>query len=263
MKTFVSFLFYFCFISSAIAASPTPQWRAAAPQKGTTVESRLARIERLLDNQALLDLTMQLDTLQREVSEMRGQLEKLNFDYKRINDQQRQTYIDLDGRLQGIESKLSSISGRPILKGSPGDEPKGTEPPQVYDPEQARIEYQNSFNLIKAGRYDAAMKSLGAFVQKYSRSEYAGNAQYWLGELNFVKRNFKVAITEFDKVVTQFPKSKKVHDAMLKRGFSYYELSDWNNARKSLTDITRVLPGNSTIAKLARERLKKMKKEGH
>lgn len=251
-----------CLLTRATAAPPAPQWPGST-KNNATVESRLARIERLLDNQALLDLTMQLETLQKEIGELRGQLEQLNFNYKRINDQQRQTYIDLDGRIQGLEKRLSNVSSSSPWQGSSGQSANQSGQSAAFDSEQARTEYQKAFNLIKARRFDAAMQSLQAFVSQYSRSEYAGNAQYWLGELNFVKRNFKEAIVEFSKVLSQFPKSKKVQDAQLKQGFSYYELGDWQNARKSLTDVTRSLPANSTIAKMASERLKKMKKEGH
>ena len=109
-----------CALTYATAAPPpAPQWQTVGKDT-TSVESRLAKIERLLDNQALLDLTMQFESMQKELSELRGQLEQLNFNYNQINDQQRQTYIDLDGRIQGLENKLGNLGASPQLQNSSG-----------------------------------------------------------------------------------------------------------------------------------------------
>jgi len=238
------------------AASPAPQVRAQQVQQ-TSVESRLGKIERLLSSGTLMDMTMKLETLQREVSELRGKVEELGFKQNQVTEQQRSIYVDLDGRLQGLESELRKLSSGPSIK-----QPAQSGGDASFDPEQARHNYTQAFNLIKARRYDDAMGSLEQFVQHYPKSDLAGNAQYWLGELNFVKGDYKKAVGEFDKVLTQHASSKKAADAMLKKGFSFYELGEWEEARNSLTELTKKYP-KSTPAHLAQKRLQKMKREGH
>ena len=74
-------------------------------------------------------------------------------------------------------------------------------------------------------------------------------------------RRFPTAIEAFNKVLVHFPDSPKIPDAMLKIGFSYYELKKWQEARSILEELVRRFP-DSTAAQLAKNRLHRMKLEG-
>jgi TolA-binding protein len=77
-----------------------------------------------------------------------------------------------------------------------------------------------------------------------------------------VVRNFGVALDEFNRVVTNYPESAKVPDALLKVGYSYYELKNFDKACQTLNEAVTRYP-NTTVARLAEIRLAKMKEEGH
>ena len=49
---------------------------------------------------------------------------------------------------------------------------------------------------------------------------------------------------------------------MLKIGYSYYELNNWEKARETLNECITRYP-NTTVARLAEIRLAKMQQEGH
>lgn len=125
-----------------------------------------------------------------------------------------------------------------------------------------RDEYQAAFDMLKEGRYKMANASFKAFLKKYPNSSYAGNAQYWLGESNYVTRQFEQAIEEFTAVVEQHPGSNKVPDAMLKLGYTYYELTKFDAAKQVLEQLGKFAP-KSTAARLAGKRLERMRREGH
>ena len=136
--------------------------------------------------------------------------------------------------------------------------PVSAEPPG----EQEKIDYRSAFNLLKEGRYDEAISEFNAFLSQYPHGQFSANAQYWLGEANYVTRRFPAAVEEFNKVLESYPESNKVPDAMLKLGFSYYELSDWDNTNTILNQLVQRYP-SSTAAQLAQNRLHRMKIEGH
>ncbi|MBN4079560.1 tol-pal system protein YbgF, partial [Beggiatoa alba] len=96
------------------------------------------------------------------------------------------------------------------------------------------------------------------FVQTYPNGFFADNAQYWLGEANYVQRRFDVALSEFDKVVKNHPTSPKRADALLKMGFTYQELGQYDKARLSLNTVIMNYP-DSTAASLAQKRLQDIK----
>lgn len=129
--------------------------------------------------------------------------------------------------------------------------------PANADPLQLQAEYQQAFNLLRQSLYDQAIKAFQQFLTAHPNDRYSDNAQYWLAETYFVTREFPLALEEYNKVVTNFPESQKVSDAMLKIGFTMIELGQLDNARQHLQALIRQQP-DSTVARLAEERLKQL-----
>ncbi len=127
---------------------------------------------------------------------------------------------------------------------------------------EERDAYQAAFDTLKEGRYQKAKTELKTFLDRFPQSPYAGNAQYWLGEVNYVTRNFQEGITEFSKVLTQYGGSNKVPDAMLKLGYTYYELRQFPQATQMLEELRKLYP-KSTAARLAEKRLQRIRREGN
>ena len=127
---------------------------------------------------------------------------------------------------------------------------------------EERAAYQKAFDMLKEGRYKSANAAFRRFVAKYPDSSYAGNSQYWLGESNYVTRQFEQAVKEFEAVLNKYPASNKVPDAMLKLGYTWYELHQFDAAKSILAKLRQQFP-KSTAARLAGKRLERMRKEGH
>jgi len=242
---------------------------------GSSLDARVSKLERVVEGQALANLLERIQRLQEEVQRLRGDLEVQSNDISGIKQRQRDLYLDIDRRLHQLEtaaaamaSQPSATTAQPAVPGggpaSPGMAPTGTAPSVAAppNPEQEQAAYQKAFNLLKDGRYDDAIAAFRDMLTTYPNGKLADNAQYWIGEADFAARRFREAGDEFGKVINAYPQSPKVPDAMLKLGFSYYELGDWGNARKTLEQAVSRFP-QSTAAQLADKRLQKMKSEGH
>ena len=72
------------------------------------LERRLAAIERVLANGSLIDLTMQVDDLQRQNAALQGRTETLEYNAESTATRQRDLYVDVDDRLQTIERNATS-----------------------------------------------------------------------------------------------------------------------------------------------------------
>ena len=119
-----------------------------------------------------------------------------------------------------------------------------------------------AFGLLKEGRYSKSITEFEVFIKKYPDSKFSDNAQYWLGEANYVSRNYKIALNEFQRLIAKFPDSTKISGARLKIGYTYFELKNWSAASESLQQVIKLYP-NTTVAKKANDRLQRMKREGH
>ncbi len=217
------------------------------------LERRLAAIERMVDNAALVELTQQVDALERRADQLQGQSETLQYESGQTAERQRQLYADLDSRIQELEARAG---GSNVLD-------SGTLPPgQLPVPGGTdRDNYQVAFELLKEERYDLAAASFRQFLVAFPDSELADNAQYWLAESYYASDQFEQALDDFAVVLNKYPQSRKVPDALLKMGYCNYSLERWDAARQTLSRVQADYP-ETTAARLAGQYLKRMDSEG-
>ena len=224
--------------------------------KLTELERRLQNIERVVRNQSLVNLIQQVGAVERRGDEIQGRVEELEHSSASTADRQRQLYADLDTRIQDLETSIQARSSVSVMDGgtlTPGQLPM----PGGSD----RNNYQAAFELLKAQRYEPAALAFQQFLVTFPESELADNAQYWLAESHYVTQRFDQALSEFEIVIRKFPSSRKVPDALLKMGYCNYELKLWDAARGSLARVQTEYP-ETTAARLAGQRLQRMKEEG-
>ena len=224
--------------------------------KLTELEQRLEAIERVMQNQSLVNMNQQVSALERRTDELHGMTETLGHDASTTANRQRQLYTDLDDRIRELETNQQARSAPSVLDG-------GTlAPGQLPVPGgSARDNYQAALELIKEQRYELAALAFDEFLVSFPESDLAANAQYWLAESYYVTQKFKSALTAFRIVINDYPQSSKVADALLKIGYCNYELERWDAAKESLARVQEDF-ANTTAARLAAQRLKRMESEG-
>ncbi len=126
--------------------------------------------------------------------------------------------------------------------------PSSVDPNEVYNAALADLNNKN---------YDLAESRFMAFLIQFPRHELAGNAQYWLGEVDYAKKQYDLAISGFQKVIDNYPKSEKVPAAMLKMGFAQIEVGKKNTGVATLRKLVKEHKGTEE-AKLATARLRKL-----
>ncbi len=206
--------------------------------------------------EVMADLLQQIDSLQTEVRNLRGKIEVQDNEIERLKARQRELFSDIDKRVSDLEHRgaapAAASEAAPVAATVAASAPTA----------QEQQDYDAAFNLLKQGSYDRASKAFKDFIAKYPQSSLRGNAQYWLGQTYYVTRNFRQAREEFGKIGKDNVDADKAADALLKIGYSSYELHDWAKARDALGQVSARYPG-STAAKAADQRLARMKKEGH
>lgn len=260
---------------------------AACAAREGSLEYRVERIEGLMQSQGLIDMLTQLQQIQREVQQLRGEVETQGNQLQQLQRQQREIYLDIDRRLGGaaaqpgmspdaasglvppsdMPAQTPDAGGLGTGESAPAPEAQAPSPvpamvqqAAVASPEE-QAAYEQALNILREGRYADAAQAYRQFLASYPNGRYADNAQYWLAETQYVTRQFPQALEEFGKVLGSYPNSTKVPDALLKMGYIHYEQGDWKAARERLLAVTQRHP-DSTAARLANERLQRMSREG-
>ena len=76
--------------------------------------------------------------------------------------------------------------------------------------------YKKALDKYYQKDFDAAIQEFADFLTLYPKSELAPNCQYWLAESYYSLDKKSQALSEFEKVVKQYPGSDKAKDAKVK-----------------------------------------------
>lgn len=210
-------------------------------------------------------LFMQLQQMQEEIAQLRGMLEEQQNEIQRLKQESQARYQDLDSRLQGgaagaqAPAQNSPADGAINAAGSPAapaqQAPAASNEPA--DPAKEKLYYDAAFDLIKSKDFDKASQAFGAFLRKYPQSQYAGNAQYWLGEVNLAKGDLQGAGKAFAQVAATYPTHAKVPDSLFKLADVEQRMGNSDRAKGILQQLIAQYPGSSA-AQLAQRDLQRL-----
>jgi tol-pal system protein YbgF len=135
----------------------------------------------------------------------------------------------------------------------PLDAPPGPDVAMIQPSGDPRTDYERAYGSILSGDYDTAEAGFRQFLQTYPESEYAPDAQYWLGESLFVRAQYREAANEFLAGYKAYPKSGKAADALLKLGLSLGGLGEREAACSTFSAVLKQYPDASNAL---RQRIK-------
>lgn len=144
----------------------------------------------------------------------------------------------------------------------PGQVP--TDPPPTPPPAQQQAslppgspdeQYKYAFDILARQRdYEGAERAFRAFLKAHPTHALAGNAQYWLGETHYARKEFEKAAVEFAEGYKKFPKDAKAPDSVLKLGMALAALNQGSEACKALQGFDQRFPGDGQTLQNLRDR---------
>ena len=224
------------------------------------LDARVGRIDRIVDNQSLVQLAQRVDGLQAEIRTLNGRIEELQNANEGLRKQQRDLYADLDQRMKSA----GTAPAGPAL--APATGPSGATAGGALAAAAAatatpaadeQAQYSKAFDTLKSGDYATAVNGFRQLAASYPTGALADNTQYWLGEAYYVTRDYDHAAACFERVLASWPNSRKAPDAMLKLGYTQFEQKRVAASRTTLQQVVTRFPGTDA-ARLAAERLQKI-----
>jgi tol-pal system protein YbgF len=91
-------------------------------------------------------------------------------------------------------------------------------------------------------------------VKAYPRSPLAASAQYWVGNAQYARKDYRASIASQRQLLLVYPDSPKVPDALLNIASAQADMGDAAAARKSLEELITKYPQSDAAAK-AKQRL--------
>jgi tol-pal system protein YbgF len=142
----------------------------------------------------------------------------------------------------GVLGTLHSDTPPPPAPGQPQQQAAAAATAGTLPSGTPQEQYNYAFGLLRRADYPAAEQALKSFVQRYPNDALAGNAQYWLGETYFVRKDYENAATTFAVGYQKYPKSGKAADNLLKLGMALGSLGKKSEACSAFTRLDRDFP---------------------
>lgn len=207
------------------------------------IEQRLQNIERLLQNQGLLDMLQQIQRLQQEVSELRGQIEVNSHELASLKERQRKLYNDLDQRLQQLQGGTASASTEtpPLETIGPADDalPAAGEATtaltlETIEDDAADTETDTAQSVTGVeeveGDEEPALETATVDTGEAKPDPLAVQAEYQEAFNLLRDAEYDRAIIAFDKFLSKYPDSQYSDNAQYWMGEAYYVTRRFNDA---------------------------------
>lgn len=281
-------------LSKPIQDAPPQQTPQTQPSAPLSLAERVARIEAVLQNHAALSLLKEVEAMKTELSRLRGKDETQDHQLESLGKRQSDLYVDLDKRVDDLGKQPKTSSQQPVVQpvmpvvavapvatplasvrptisqaetatGQTRSEPRKPEPPKPEkpadspeDPLAESRSYETALNLFRAGNHAGAIVGFRNFLKAYPDSTLASNAQYWVGFAYYALKDYKNSLEQQKKLVSDWPQSSKIPEALLNIANSQVELGDLASAKKNLGEIVSKYPGTNAAA-IATRRLALLK----
>ena len=232
-----------------VEESTVPNNRMASDATTLTVEPMATATASNRSDSSLSGLFYQLQILQQEVQELRGQLEEQQYLVQRLQKGQQDQYLDLDKRL----AALAAGQPQPAPQTATAETATAATPfTSSGEAVTEREAYTQAIEHMRARQFDASIQGFQLLINDFPNGQFTPNAFYWLGELYLAQKQREQARQHFMQVINLYPDHQKVPDALYKLGVVYQGLSDDTKALEYLQRVQTEHP-QSPAAALAKK----------
>jgi tol-pal system protein YbgF len=194
---------------------------------------------------SMLDLQSQIDSLNREIRNLRGQNEEIAHGLQDAEKRQKDFYVDLDTRVRHFESAEQAAKDAAAAAAKAPADPS--------DPVPEDRAFEAAYGIYKSGKYANAAKAFQDFIKQFPESVRVPNAHYWLGSAQLAQKDYKNAMATYQKLLKDFPATHKAPDAMYGIANCLKGLDRSNAARKTLKQLAAKYPASEAAAKAKKQ----------
>jgi tol-pal system protein YbgF len=212
------------------------------------------------------------------------QSETMGSDIRVVRERVDDTNVRITSLSQEVESLRDAIAAMPVpapatdpaltgaagVPGDPAAAPGATPPPTAggapapVTPAPAPAAGPNAMSPSRlydlawadytAGNYDLAVEGFSSYVRSFPKSEFADNAQYYIGESYYQRGKLAEAVDAFGRLISTYPRSDVAGQAYYKRGLVYERMNQPDRAREAYDYLVKTL-GDTDAGRLAKQRL--------
>jgi tol-pal system protein YbgF len=214
------------------------------------VQQNTDSVNRMMAAMNNLQATLKAEGEQRGSSntQLSSQIQALNDSI----DELKTRVANLTTQVQSLQGQMQNVNQMP---GQPGGVPQGGMPgnpgpggqsmaPATQGPQAPPVDqlYQSALRDYNSAKYSVASSEFGDVIRFYPQDALAGNAQYYLGEINYRQGKYADAVKSYDAVLEQYSGNSKAPAAQLRKGESLIAMGQKDAGVRELRSLVQRYP---------------------
>ena len=228
--------------------------KAQMTQMTQSFNERMGIMKNLLDqntdsmNKTAAAITSLQSMLQKQQSDSGTHVDQLSGQIQALNDTLDELKVRLgkvSKQLEDMQAAQQSLAAQQAQQQQQAQAP----PPDVL--------YTNALRDYQGGKNDLAVQEFSDYIKYYPNTDLAGNAYFYLADIEYRQGNFQQAAKDYDQVLQNFPSGNKASAAQLKKGYALIELGQKDAGIAELRHLIQRYPRTNEATE-AREKLRKL-----
>ncbi len=197
--------------------------------------------------ETLANMSNKMDEVQAELMRLNGLIDQVSYQRKQDYQEFKQFQNQIQAQIDDINQELKLLTASTKV---------ATQVEKTREQiEQGKVDlYQQALDLFRQGKYQKAEQAWQTYIHQNPKGNLVSNAYFWIGECEYRQQRYEEAILDYQKVVSNFPNSNKIPDALLKQGMSFAQLGDTDSAKIVLDKLVKLYP-NTPQARMAKKQL--------
>jgi tol-pal system protein YbgF len=185
------------------------------------------------------------------VAGLGSKVEQMSSDFSSV----RESVADLTSRLGKLQNQVADLSQAIRTLSAPPPPPPGAAPTAAGPPAGVSAEqlYNAALRDRTSGNADLAIAQFKDYIQYFGTSDLAPNAQFYIGEIEYLRGDYTASLAAFDKLLEAYPDNAKTADALLLKGRALVKSGFKAEARTEFETLIRKFPSHENAAKAKME----------
>lgn len=243
------------------------------------------------DQASRADVERRLDAMESDLRTLTGKIEEQGFATNTLSQKLEKNLVDIGMRLDSLERRSAPVSAPETPPSAESFAPQVPSAPQPATPEPGSFapvqetphilgqitqtpsppagqtasqddpatQYEQAFTALRSGDYAVAGTQFETFLARNPEHTLAPNAQYWLGESYYARKEYEKAARTFAEAYQKYPKSSKTSDNLLKLAMSLAAMGNKKDACVAFAQLRHEYPdGTGPVLARATQEMTKL-----
>lgn len=202
------------------------------------------------EKMSVVQLQNLCDKQQDELRQLRGQVDELNHQLKRLQANNERAAVD---QPQPKPAVKAANNDTPKTQSSLlADQPTNSSGSRASVPSNSTHDYNEARTLLDQRHFAEAEVALTQFIKKYPKDPMLVNAYYWLAETHYIRSDYTQAALKFGEAYQAYMDHKgadykeqstsKGPEIIFKLASSLYNIGKFEDAKVTLEELSEEFP---------------------